>query len=65
MAPIVGFTVQSLVRQLRERAAENLQTRRGAPGYQEETRKLVVSMAAVTEATREIARTTDSTPPAR
>ena len=32
-----------------------------APVSQEESRKLVVSMAAVTEATRELARTTDST----
>ena len=60
MAPIVGFTVQSLVRQLRERAAENLRRAEELQVSQEETRKLVVSMAAVTEATREIARSTDS-----
>ena len=60
MAPIVGFTVQSLVRQLRERAAETLKRAEELEVSQEETRKLVVSMAAVTEATREIARTTDS-----
>ena len=65
VAPIVGFTVQSLVRQLRERAAENLKRAEELQVSQEETRKLVVSMAAVTEATREIARTTDSTSPAR
>lgn len=60
VAPIVGFTVQSLVRQLRENAAENLRRAEELQVSQEETRKLVVSMAAVTEATREIARTTDS-----
>jgi diguanylate cyclase (GGDEF)-like protein len=60
VAPIVGFTVQSLVRQLRERAAENLRRAEELQVSQEETRKLVISMAAVTEATREIARTTDS-----
>src|SRR6188508_732271 len=60
MAAIIGFTVQSLVRQLRERATENLRRAEELQVSQEETRKLVVSMAAVTEATREIARTTDS-----
>ncbi|HMI99619.1 MAG TPA: sensor domain-containing diguanylate cyclase [Gaiellaceae bacterium] len=60
VAPVVGFTVQSLVRQLRERAAENLRRAEELQLSQEETRKLVVSMTAVTEATREIARTTDS-----
>jgi diguanylate cyclase (GGDEF)-like protein len=60
VAPIVGFTVQSLVRQLRERAAENQRRAEELQVSQEETRKLVVSMAAVTEATREIARTSDS-----
>ena len=60
VAPIMGFTVQSLVRQLRERAAESLRRAEELQVSQEETRKLVVSMAAVTEATREIARTTDS-----
>jgi diguanylate cyclase (GGDEF)-like protein len=60
MAPIVGFTVQSLVRQLRDRADEHHRRAEELQVSQEETRKLVVSMAAVTEATREIARTTDS-----
>ena len=60
VAPIVGFTVQSLVRQLRERATETAKRAEELMVSQEETRKLVVSMAAVTEATREIARTTDS-----
>jgi diguanylate cyclase (GGDEF)-like protein len=60
VAPVVGFTVQSLVRQLRERASENLRRAEELQVSQEETRKLVVSMAAVTEATREIARTADS-----
>lgn len=59
VAPIVGFSVQSLVRQLRERAAENLKRAEELQVSQEETRKLVVSMAAVTEATRAIARTPD------
>ena len=61
VAPIVGFTVQKLVRQLRDRADENLKRAEELLVSQEETRKLVVSMAAVTEATRELARTTDST----
>ena len=61
VAPIIGFTVQSLVRQLRDRADENLKRAEELLVSQEETRKLVVSMAAVTEATRELARTTDST----
>jgi diguanylate cyclase (GGDEF)-like protein len=60
VAPIVGFTVQSLVRQLRERATEAAKRAEELMVSQEETRKLVVSMAAVTEATREIARTTDA-----
>ena len=60
VAPIVGFTVQSLVRQLRERADENLKRAEELLVSREETRKLVVSMAAVTEATRELARTADS-----
>jgi diguanylate cyclase (GGDEF)-like protein len=60
VTPIVGFTVQSLVRQLRERATESAKRAEELMVSQEETRKLVVSMAAVTEATREIARTTDS-----
>ena len=41
-------------------AAENLRRAQELQVSQEETRKLVVSMAAVTEATRELARTTDS-----
>lgn len=60
VAPIIGFTVQSLVREQRRRAEENLQRAEELQVSQEETRKLVVSMAAVTEATRELARTTDS-----
>ena len=61
VAPIIGFTVQSLVRDQRRRAEENLRRAEELEVSQEETRKLVVSMAAVTEATRELARTTDST----
>ena len=60
VAPIVGFSVQSLVRQLRERATESARRAGELQVSQEETRKLVVSMAAVTEASREIARTTDA-----
>ncbi len=59
VAPIVGFTVQSLVGQLRTSAGENLRRAQELQVSQEETRKLVVSMAAVTEATRELARTAD------
>ena len=61
VAPIIGFTVQSLVRELRHRAEENRRRADELQISQEETRKLVVSMAAVTEATRELARTTDPT----
>src|SRR5262249_55200910 len=53
VAPIIGFTVQSLVREQRKRAEENLRRADELQVSQEETRKLVVSMAAVTEATRE------------
>lgn len=60
VAPIVGFSVQSLVRQLRDRAREAAKRAEELQVSQEETRRLVVSMAAVTEATRELARTTDS-----
>jgi diguanylate cyclase (GGDEF)-like protein len=60
VAPIIGFTVQSLVREQRTRAEENLRRADELQVSQEETRKLVVSMAAVTEATRELARTTDA-----
>ena len=60
VAPIIGFTVQSLVREQRKRAEENLRRANELQVSQEETRKLVVSMAAVTEATRELARTTDA-----
>jgi len=60
VAPIIGFTVQSLVREQRQRAEENLRRADELQVSQEETRKLVVSMAAVTEATRELARTTDA-----
>jgi diguanylate cyclase (GGDEF)-like protein len=60
VAPIVGISVQSLVRQLRERATESARRAEELQVSQEETRKLVVSMAAVTEASREIARTTDA-----
>src|SRR5437588_10360656 len=51
VAPIIGFTVQSLVRQLRERAVESARRAEELQISQEETRKLVISMAAVTEAT--------------
>ena len=60
VAPIIGFTVQSLVRGQRKRAEENLRRADELQVSQEETRKLVVSMAAVTEATRELARTADA-----
>ena len=60
VAPIIGFTVQSLVREQRKRAEENLRRADELQVSQEETRKLVVSMAAVTEATRELARTPDA-----
>jgi diguanylate cyclase (GGDEF)-like protein len=60
VAPIVGYTVQGLVRELRTRAiASGLQTEQ-LLASQEEAHQLIVNMAAVTDATREISRTTDA-----
>ena len=60
VAPIVGFTVQSLVRQLRDRAEETARRAEKLRVSQEETRRLVDSMDEVTRAAREIGRTTDA-----
>ena len=59
VAPIVGYTAQGLVRQLRERATESTRRTDELLKSQRETRRLVENMAAVTDATREISRTTD------
>src|SRR6266540_3044045 len=60
VAPIVGFTVQRLVRELRLRVADAARQTEKLLASQEEAHQLVVNMAAVTEATREISRTTDA-----
>jgi len=60
VAPIVGFTVQSLVRQLRERARENARRVEELQLSQEQMRRVIVNMTAVTEASRAISRTTDA-----
>jgi diguanylate cyclase (GGDEF)-like protein len=60
VAPIVGYTVQGLVRELRARASEASLQAEQLLASQEETHQLVVNMAAVTDATREISRTTDA-----
>jgi diguanylate cyclase (GGDEF)-like protein len=60
VAPIVGYTMQGLVRELRARAiASSLQAEQ-LLASQAEAHQLIVSMAAVTDATREISRTTDA-----
>jgi diguanylate cyclase (GGDEF)-like protein len=60
VAPIVGFTVQSLVRQLRERAKENAGRAEELQLSQEQMSRVIVNMTAVTEAARAITRTTDA-----
>jgi diguanylate cyclase (GGDEF)-like protein len=59
VAPIVGYTVQGLVRQLRTRVDETSRREADLLTSQDETRRLVENMAAVTDATRQISRTTD------
>src|SRR5688500_10376763 len=59
VAPIVGFTVQALVRELRGRANESSRRAEELLVSQDETRRLLDNMSAVTDATREISRTTD------
>ena len=59
VAPIVGYTAQGLVRQLRERATESTRRTDELLESQRETRRLVENMASVTDATRDISRTTD------
>jgi diguanylate cyclase (GGDEF)-like protein len=60
VAPIVGFTVQRLVRELRTRATESASQAAQLLASQDEAHQLIVNMAAVTDATREISRTTDA-----
>jgi len=59
VAPIVGYTVQGLVRELRTHLDETTRREGELLTSQDETRRLVENMAAVTDATREISRTTD------
>jgi diguanylate cyclase (GGDEF)-like protein len=59
VAPIVGYTVQALVRELRSRANESSRRAEELLVSQDETRRLLDNMSAVTDATREISRTTD------
>ena len=60
VAPIVGYTVQALVSELRLRATSSARQAQELLASQEEAHQLIVNMAAVTDATREISRTTDS-----
>jgi diguanylate cyclase (GGDEF)-like protein len=60
VAPIVGYTVQALVRELRRRVDESSRRAEELLVSQDETRRVVENMSAVTEATREISRTTDA-----
>jgi diguanylate cyclase (GGDEF)-like protein len=60
VAPIVGYTVQALVRELRARAAESARRAEELLVSQAETRRLLDNMSAVTDAARDISRTTDA-----
>lgn len=57
IAPLVGFTVQRLVIQLRERALESNRRAEALRHSEEEMHSIVLKMAAVTEAMQEISRT--------
>ena len=60
VAPIVGYTVQALVRELRTRVAESGRRAEELAVSQDETRRLLENMSAVTDAARDISRTTDA-----
>jgi diguanylate cyclase (GGDEF)-like protein len=60
VAPIVGYTVQRLVRELRTRAEEAASQAEELLASQKEAHQLIVNMAAVTDASRQISRTTDA-----
>jgi diguanylate cyclase (GGDEF)-like protein len=60
VAAIVGYTVQGLVRELRARAIASTLQAEQLLASQEEAHQLIVNMAAVTDATREISRTTNA-----
>jgi diguanylate cyclase (GGDEF)-like protein len=59
VAALVGITVQGLVRRLRARAEESSKQADALRRSEEETQLLMANMAAVTQLTREVARTTD------
>jgi diguanylate cyclase (GGDEF)-like protein len=59
VAALVGITVQGLVRRLRWRAEESSQQADALRRSEEEAQLLMANMAAVTQLTREVARTTD------
>jgi diguanylate cyclase (GGDEF)-like protein len=59
VAALVGITVQGLVRRLRSRAEESSQQADALRRSEEEAQLLMANMAAVTQLTREVARTTD------
>ena len=59
VAVVVGVTVQGLVRRLRARAEESASQAEVLRRSQEETQILMANMAAVSQLTREVARTTD------
>ena len=59
VAPIIGYTLQGLVRELRSRAVESNRRAEELAVSQAETRRLLDNMSAVTDAARDISRTTD------
>jgi diguanylate cyclase (GGDEF)-like protein len=59
VAVVVGVTVQGLVRRLRTRAAESAKQAEVLRQSQHEAQILMANMAAVSQLTREVARTTD------
>jgi diguanylate cyclase (GGDEF)-like protein len=59
VAPIIGYTLQGLVRELRSRAAESNRRAEELAVSQAETRRLLDHMSAVTDVARDISSTTD------
>jgi diguanylate cyclase (GGDEF)-like protein len=59
VAVVVGVTVQGLVRRLRDRAEEAALQAEALRRSEQETQLLMTNMAAVSQLTREVARTTD------
>jgi diguanylate cyclase (GGDEF)-like protein len=60
VAPIIGYTLHGLVRELRSRAVESNRRAEELAVSQSETRRLLDHMSAVTDVARDISRTTDA-----